>query len=113
MKNSFPSNDSDEMPQAIELVLQRWISTRDRQELATSITHDLVQPLSEIVNRVWLCRDSYMRSEDMDQLLESLDEIENCALRAVELVRLAHKLIGAEVGSKSLRDRGESGDTVS
>lgn len=113
MKKPFSSRDLDGISPAIEQIRQRWLAIQDHQELASSISHDLVQPLSEIVNRVWLSRDSCKRVEETSQLHESLDQIENCAIRAAELVRLAHQLIGAKFCNESQRDFGEPGDTVS
>lgn len=113
MERHLPTDDPGGTQQSVELILQRWKLIQHRQELATCISHDLVQPLSEIVNRVWLCREMCKRVEDSPQLHESLNEIENCALRAVEMVRLAHKLVGAQACNESLRDFGEPGDAVS
>lgn len=113
MESPFPSDDQDETQPSVEQLVQRWMSIQHRPELATCIAHDLVQPLSEIVNRVWLCREMCKRIEDSPQLHESLDEIENSALRAVDMIRMAHKLFGAAISSESSRDCREPGDTVS
>lgn len=113
MGSHFPSDDHGETQESVELLVQRWMSIQHRQELATCIAHDLVQPLSEIVNRVWLCREWCTRAEESSPLHESLDEIENCALRSVEMIRMAHKLVGTKIRRESSRDCREPGDTVS
>jgi len=113
MEKSSRSDHHDGTPQSVDLVLQRWISIQDRQALANCVTHDLVQPLSDIVNRVWLCRELSRGAMDVEQLQESLSQIEDDALRAVEMIRLAHRLFGAQTGGERSHVDPRVGDTVS
>lgn len=72
---------------------ENWSSIRSTEELATSIAHDLIQPLSEIVNSVWICRELIGNSSVPLEVDESLASIESQAMRAAELIRAARKLV--------------------
>lgn len=92
---------------------ENWSSIRSTEELATSIAHDLIQPLSEIVNSVWICRELIGNSSVPLEVDESLASIESQAMRAAELIRAARKLVGEWEGGSLPVSHSNPNDTVS
>jgi hypothetical protein len=81
---------------------ENWATIRSTEELATSVAHDLIQPLSEIVNSVWICRELIGNSSIPLEVDETLASIESQAMRAAELIRAARRLVSEwESGSIS------------
>lgn len=74
-----------------ELLLE-WLEMDSVDQLASRVSHDLIQPLSEIVNHVWLCRQLVGRSPATAELHQSLSQIEDQALRAAEMIRVVRRL---------------------
>lgn len=85
--------DSSLMNSAVppELLLQ-WLEMESVEKLASRVSHDLIQPLSEIVNHVWLCRELAGRSPATAELHQTLSHIEDQALRAAEMIRVVRRL---------------------
>lgn len=85
--------DSSLMNSAVppELLLQ-WLEMESVEKLAGRVSHDLIQPLSEIVNHVWLCRELAGRSPATAELHQMLSHIEDQALRAAEMIRVVRRL---------------------
>lgn len=96
-----PSETSGVPPEQLE----EWLAIESAEKLATRISHDLIQPLSEIVNHVWFCRELVGRSPAMTEVHQSLTSIEDQAMQVAEMIRVVRRLACAW-------DRGTS-DTLS
>ncbi len=85
--------------------LEQWLAIESVEKLATRISHDLIQPLSEIVNHVWFCRELVGRSPATTEVHQSLTRIEDQAMQAAEMIRAVRSIASAW-------DRGTT-DTIS
>jgi light-regulated signal transduction histidine kinase (bacteriophytochrome) len=73
--------------------LEEWLAIESVEKLATRISHDLIQPLSEIVNHVWFCRELVGRSPAMTEVHQSLTSIEDQAMQVAEMIRVVRRLV--------------------
>ena len=91
------------------LLWQTWATSCSVEELTARIAHDLIQPLSDIVNYVWLCRESI---ESSSVAHEPLAGIEDQAMRLAEMIRRVRRFVGTlDVGQTSIEQSGPC-DTV-
>ncbi|MDB5345578.1 MAG: hypothetical protein JWP89_3955 [Schlesneria sp.] len=84
--------------------LLEWLAMESVEQLAARVTHDLIQPLSEIVNHVWFCRELVGRSPATTEVHQSLTSIEDQAMQVAEMIRVVRRIACAW-------DRG-SADTI-
>lgn len=75
--------------------LKEWLAIESAEKLATRISHDLIQPLSEIVNHVWFCRELVGRSPAMTEVHQSLTSIEDQAMQVAEMIRVVRRIASA------------------
>jgi hypothetical protein len=73
--------------------LVEWLAIESVEKLASRITHDLIQPLSEIVNHVWFCRELIGRSPATTEVHQSLTSIEDQAMQVAEMIRVVRRLV--------------------
>jgi hypothetical protein len=85
--------------------LLEWLAIESVEQLAARVTHDLIQPLSEIVNHVWFCRELVGRSPATMEVHQSLKCIEDQAMQVAEMIRVVRRIASAW-------DRGTA-DTIS
>ncbi|MBS0204394.1 MAG: hypothetical protein JSS49_15930 [Planctomycetes bacterium] len=78
---------------SIDEVTQSWLSIESPVDLASRISHDLIQPLNEIVTNVWLCRELSGDSPACTEFRAVLDSIEDQAMRTARMIRTVRKLV--------------------
>ncbi len=73
--------------------LPAWDSIQSASELADRVAHDLIQPLGDIVNNVWLCRELMSTMSGAAEIRALLERVEADAMRLAELMRYARELV--------------------
>ena len=72
--------------------LEEWLAITSVDKLASRVAHDLIQPLGDIVNHVWFCRELVGRDPGTEEVHQSLTAIENHAMQVAEMIRVVRRM---------------------
>lgn len=91
--------------------VDRWATIESVDELADRVVHDLIQPLNEIANNVWLCRES-IGDPSVANPHDVLNSIDAQVMRAAEMIRAARRLVTDWAATHGRVVRNGPSDTV-
>lgn len=72
--------------------LEQWLAITSVDKLASRVAHDLIQPLGDIVNHVWFCRELIGRTPATEEVHQSLTAIEDHAMQVAEMIRVVRRM---------------------
>lgn len=72
--------------------LEQWLAITSVDKLASRVAHDLIQPLGDIVNHVWFCRELVGRTPGTEEIHQSLTAIEDHAMQVAEMIRVVRRM---------------------
>lgn len=72
--------------------LEQWLAITSVEKLASRVAHDLIQPLGDIVNHAWFCREMIGRNPETEDVHKSLTAIEEHAMQVAEMIRVVRRM---------------------